>query len=264
MKSLQYISVVLTALALPVNVSAQIQDCDRLAASPLDPQKQTPGLSYNQLNANLAVPACKKATEESPQTARLWFQYGRALEKGNRLPDAIYAYQEAAKLKSGAAHNNLGELYRDGKGFQKDLIKAEEYFALAASLNSPEGKSNLSALQAQQKKVGSATIPKELLGSWAGKGSVCLKILDKKSLSKWYGMVFTNNELKKGRVSDYEIGPDLCTPQKVTGQFPSYAIAFDCKPGDDGPYTTIEKFMIVGDQLSIDLNGITVWTRCPN
>jgi uncharacterized protein len=69
------------------------------------------------------------------------------------LPDAIYAYQEAVKLKSGAAHNNLGELYRDGKGFQKDLNKAEEYFALAASLNSPEGKSNLLALQTQQKKV---------------------------------------------------------------------------------------------------------------
>ena len=264
MKSLPYISVVLAALALPVNVFAQIQDCDRLAASPLDPQKQTPGLSYSQLNANLAIPACKKATEENPQLARLWFQYGRALEKGNRLPDAIYAYQEAAKLKSGAAHNNLGELYRDGKGFQKDLIKAEEYFALAASLNSPEGKSNLSALQAQQKKVGSATIPKELLGSWAGKGSVCLKTLDKKSLSKWYGMVFTNNALQKGRVSDYEIGPDLCTPQKVTGQFPSYAIAFDCKPGDNEPYTTAEKFTIVGNQLNIDLNGITVWTRCPN
>lgn len=77
-------------------------------------------------------------------------------------------------------------------------------------------------------------------------------------------MVFTSNELQKGRLSDYEIGPDLCTPQKVTGQFPSYTIAFDCKPGDDGPYSTNEKFTIVGDQLSIDLNGITVWNRCPN
>lgn len=157
MRFVRHIRLILVALLLPVNVYAQIQECDRLAASPFDPQKQSPGLGYSQLNASLAVPACKRATEESPQTARLWFQYGRALEKANRLPAAIYAYQEAVKLKSGAAHNNIGELYRDGKGFQKDLNKAEEYFVLAANLNSPEGKSNLSTLQAQLKKVGTPT-----------------------------------------------------------------------------------------------------------
>jgi tetratricopeptide (TPR) repeat protein len=264
MKFLPSMRVVLVALLLPLNVYAQIKECDQLAASPLDPQKQTAGLSFNKINPNLAIPACKKALEENSQLARLWFQYGRALEKANRLPDAIQAYQEAAKLKSGVAHNNIGELYRDGKGFQKDLLKAEEYFTLAAKLNSPEGKTNLSALQAQQKKGGAMTIPKELVGSWAGKGSVCIKTLDKKSLSKWYGMVFTNNELKKGRVSDYVIGPDLCAPQNVSGQFPTYSIAFNCTPGDNEPYTTTEKFTIAGDQLKIDLNGITMWKRCPN
>ncbi len=264
MKFLHSIRIVLVALLLPVNVYAQVKECDQLAASPLDPQKQAAGLSFNKINPNLAIPACKKAIEENGQLARVWFQYGRALEKANRLPDAIYAYQEAAKLKSGAAHNNIGELYRDGKGFQKDLKKAEEYFTLAANLNSPEGKTNLSALQSQQKKGNTVTIPKELVGSWAGKGSVCLKTLDKKSLSKWYGMVFTDQELKKGRVSDYEIGPDLCAPQKISGQFPSYSITFDCKPGDNEPYSTSEKFTIAGDQLNIDLNGITIWKRCPN
>jgi tetratricopeptide (TPR) repeat protein len=155
MRFVRHIQLILVALLLPVNVYAQVQECDRLAASPFDPQKQTTGLSFDKINPNLAIPACKKATEDNPQVARLWFQYGRALEKANRLPDAIYAYQAAAKLNSGAAYNNIGELYRDGKGFQKDLNKAAEYFTLAANLNSPEGKSNLSALQSQQKKVGS-------------------------------------------------------------------------------------------------------------
>ena len=99
--------------------------CDLLAASSLDPQKTTPGISYEKLNPAQAIPACKQAVEMSPRVGRLWFQYGRALEKANKLPDAIQAYQEAAKLNSGAAYNNIGELYRDGKGFQKDLKKAE-------------------------------------------------------------------------------------------------------------------------------------------
>jgi uncharacterized protein len=146
MRFVRHIQLVLVALLLPVNVYAQVQECDRLAASPFDPQKQTTGLSFDKINPNLAIPACKKATEDNPEVARLWFQYGRALEKANRLPDAIYAYQAAAKLKSGAAYNNIGELYRDGKGFQKDLNKAAEYFTLAANLNSIEGKNNLLAL----------------------------------------------------------------------------------------------------------------------
>jgi len=137
---------VITAL-ISANGYAQVADCDFLAGSPLDPQKQTPGVGYDRLNSTLAIPACKNAVTENPQIARLWFQYGRALEKGNKLPDAIIAYQEAAKLNSGVAYNNIGELYRDGKGFQKDLIKAEEYFSKAADLNSPEGRDNLSNLR---------------------------------------------------------------------------------------------------------------------
>jgi TPR repeat protein len=126
---------------------AQEMNCDFLAASPLDPQKTTTGISYEKLNAAQAVPACKQAIEINPRVGRLWFQYGRALEKANRIPDAITAYQEAAKLNSGAANNNIGELYRDGKGFQKDLKKAEEYFTKAAELNSIEGAENLSKLK---------------------------------------------------------------------------------------------------------------------
>lgn len=140
---MKLISIFSTLFFISINGYAQIADCDKLAGSPFDPQKQTAGVEYDRLNAVLAMPACKNAVAESPRTARLWFQYGRALEKGNKLPDAISAYQEAAKLNSGAAYNNIGELYRDGKGFQKDLKKAEEYFVRAAELNSPEGKDNL-------------------------------------------------------------------------------------------------------------------------
>lgn len=244
--------------------NAQVADCDLTAGSPMDPARQGPGVSFAKLNPKIAIAACQKAVTDNPTLARSWFQYGRALEKGNRIADAITAYNKAAQLNSGAAYNNLGELYRDGKGFQKDLNKAEEMFTRSAELQSPEGRDNLLALSKQIKKTTGVAIPNELIGVWAGKGSSCIKELTKKNLSSWYGMVFTSSELKKGRVSDYVIGADICIPQKVTGNFPTYTISFDCKPGDNAPYETIEKFTVTGNQLSIDLNGITYWQRCPN
>ena len=253
----QFIAIIFAGLS-SISV-AQVADCDRLAASSLDPQKQSTGVSYDKLNANLAVPACKNAVTENPRIARLWFQYGRALEKANKLPDAIAAYQEAAKLNSGVAYNNLGELYRDGKGFQKDLKKAEEYFSKSAELNSPEGKDNLLGLQAQQRKAAALDIPKELLGTWAFKGEAC-----KKTQKNWRGIVFTNKEYKIIRISDYNIGPDICIPQKISSQNSKFVISFNCKPIDDGPYLSTESFTVEGDQLKIDANGTSVWKRCSN
>jgi hypothetical protein len=135
--------VVLTSFEVP----AQVANCDQLAGSPLDIEKTSPGVSYDKLNGPLAIVACRQALDQYPNSGRLWFQYGRALEKGNRLPDAIVAYQEAGKLNHAAALNNLGELYRDGKGFQKDMNKAEDYFKRSAALNSPEGRDNLLGLR---------------------------------------------------------------------------------------------------------------------
>lgn len=246
-------------LSISSMVFGQALDCDHLAASPLDPQKQSPGIAYDKLNANLAMPACKAAIAENPKVARLWFQYGRALEKANKLPDAIAAYLEAAKLNSGSAYNNIGELYRDGKGFQKDFKKAEEYFLRSSELNSSEGKDNLLKLQAQQKKLAVVEIPKELLGKWSLKGEVC-----KKTQKQWNGLIFTNKEYRIIRISDYNIGPDICIPQKVVGQFPKFTIAFNCKPVDDGPYEESPTFILEGDLLKVNSNRTTVWEKCSN
>lgn len=136
-------------LLLSFQVNAQVADCDRLASSPMDIEKNNPGVSFNSINASLAIPACKQATDLYPNSGRLWFQYGRALERGNLLPDAIVAYQRAGNLNHAAALNNLGELYRDGKGFQKDLSKARDFFGRSAALGSPEGQQNFSRLNTQ-------------------------------------------------------------------------------------------------------------------
>lgn len=117
-------------------------DCDTLAGSPMDPVRVTSGVAWDRLDAAQAVPACKAAITAAPQNGRAWFQYGRALERANQLPQAIDAYRRAAELDHAAAHNNLGELYRDAKGVSRDVLRAEDLFARSAKLGSSEGADN--------------------------------------------------------------------------------------------------------------------------
>ncbi len=124
-----------------------------MAASPHDSEKVAAGVPYDKINPSIAIPACREAVERNPKVSRLWFQYGRALEKGNKVADAIIAYQEAIKFNHAAALNNIGELYRDGKGFEKNLKKAGEFFTKASLYGSTEGATNLDGLYTEELSV---------------------------------------------------------------------------------------------------------------
>jgi TPR repeat protein len=52
------------------------------------------------------------------------------------LEKAIKYYQKAAELGSCKAFNNLGILYKNGKGFDKDTKKAEENYLKAIEIAS--------------------------------------------------------------------------------------------------------------------------------
>lgn len=131
-----------SAAAVSPSAGTSPNDCDTLAGSPMDPVRVTPGVAWERLDAVRAVPACKAAIAAAPQSGRAWFQYGRALERANQLPQAIDAYRRAVELDHAAAHNNLGELYRDAKGLPRDVIRAEDLFAHSAKLGSSEGADN--------------------------------------------------------------------------------------------------------------------------
>jgi TPR repeat protein len=126
---------------------AQANTCHALAALPSDPNRKAAGVPYDRLNAAQAIPACINAVRTEPQNGQLWFQLGRALEKGNRIDDAISSYQEGIKYNNPGALNNLGELYRDGKGVTRNLTLAESYFSRSAAQRFPEGVANLNQLQ---------------------------------------------------------------------------------------------------------------------
>jgi TPR repeat protein len=124
---------------------APITDCDRLAANDADSQKVSAGISYAKINASAAMLACKESVAQHPNSGRLWFQYGRALEKGGQLPEAVSAYQEGIKQNHPGAINNLGELYLQGKGVEKDINRAISLFRQSADLGYSEAPQNLAA-----------------------------------------------------------------------------------------------------------------------
>ena len=158
--------VIMVQLSNSQSTDAPVTLCDRYAAFPFDPAKKTPGVSYSQLDAASAISQCQIAVKEFPQTSRLYFQLGRGLEKGRRLPEAISAYQTAANLGHGGGFNNLGELYRDGKGVSKDLKMAEVYFRKGSDINYAEAQYNLAILLLKIKNTDSNTaLARDLLSA---------------------------------------------------------------------------------------------------
>lgn len=184
MCSARFVAMMLTLMASAVAAQSAVNDCDRLASSPHDPQKKSAGVSFAQLNARSAVAACKSAVAAAPGEGRLWFQYGRALEKSGNLPGAVKAYEEAGKLSHAVAFNNLGELYRDGKHFERNLTKARDLFKTASDLGSQEGKTNYAAVVSAIEGGAGRPIPEPLRGRYSASGMSCKDTLE---ISKTFG-----------------------------------------------------------------------------
>jgi tetratricopeptide (TPR) repeat protein len=200
---------ILTAAALSLvstvsTAQSATSDCDRLAGSASDPQKKAAGVPYGQINAAAAMAACKKAVAQEPREGRLWFQYGRALEKADKMPEAINAYSEAKKLNHAAAFNNLGELYRDAKHVERDLPAALDLFKKAADLGSTEGKTNHAALKLAIDDGAGKPIPKQYQGKFSVEGMSCKET---REMSAAFGGNFMGIEVSAssiGRAQEFD------------------------------------------------------------
>jgi TPR repeat protein len=116
-----------------------VVQCDRLAASDLDPQKPAtiPGVPVSALNPKLAVPACEAAVKAAPGDARTIFQLGRAYAEAKSYEKARANYEQADALGHALATNNLGALYEDGWGVERDLAQARRLYQKAAQAGVP-------------------------------------------------------------------------------------------------------------------------------
>ncbi len=169
-----------SAVAFPT--PAPVTDCDRLAAGVYDPDRISGVdgvLSSDQINVDLALPACLSATKSYPAERRLAYQLGRVLYAAKRFEEArkvlvdannagstsaktllggmcengqgvakdealaVELYSQAADLGNSAAMNNLGLMYEDGRGVAKDEAEAVRLFSQAADLGNSKAMTNL-------------------------------------------------------------------------------------------------------------------------
>ena len=149
-------------------------ECDRLASSPLDPQRppNVAGIEASRIDHVPALAACDAATVQHPDVARFFYQRGRVADAQQDYETSLRVYTKAADLGSAAAMNNigalygngnlgkadyneqrkwlersaaagltlamknLGDLYQSGEGITQDYAQARQWYEKAAALNS--------------------------------------------------------------------------------------------------------------------------------
>jgi TPR repeat protein len=123
-------------------------DCDRFAASDFDRQSPTPGISFNKIDAKLAIPACIEALAKDPTSTRLTYQLGRAYDADKNFAKALDLFLIAAKANFALAQVNLGTLYFNGQGVDKDYKEAARWNRLAADQGLAPAQNALAGLYA--------------------------------------------------------------------------------------------------------------------
>jgi TPR repeat protein len=122
-----------------------VSECNRLAANPDDTSRQSgvAGTRWELLDPIQAVPACRSATAVRPDDPRLMYQLGRVLDKQRALTEALSWYQKAADSDYPEAMNNLGIMYTNGRGVERNDAEALRLFRKAVDRGSADAITNL-------------------------------------------------------------------------------------------------------------------------
>jgi len=136
------------AIAAQPRVQQNVQEaprteCDTLTAHELDPSRKAGGVPFEKLNPTLAIPVCKNALKQFPNSRRLAFQLGRAYDKIGDFNSAITQYRTVADRGYAPAQYNLGIKYYRGEGIAKDEAAAVGWYRRAAGQGYAPGQTDL-------------------------------------------------------------------------------------------------------------------------
>ncbi len=117
--------------AIPAE-NVRVHQCDRLAADPVDYEREAPPVDDLRFLPKHAMDACREAVAAYPDAPRLRFQLGRALLALGQVDEARAALQDAAGKGYAAANLYLGRMFESGSYGERNVERAFEYYRLAA------------------------------------------------------------------------------------------------------------------------------------
>ena len=127
---------------------ADVQQCDRLAGSPGHPDwvagiMTAEGTALGDVIPTPAIAACKAALETFPDHPRMLTFLGRAFDADQQDTSAVQSYQRAADQGEPVAQNNLGVMYRNGRGVPKSDTTALSWYRKSADQGNAFAQNNM-------------------------------------------------------------------------------------------------------------------------
>lgn len=122
---------------ITINVAVSVNECDTLAAEPLDVQAVADGKLPNDIDVPKALVACKAAVDQHPEVARFKYQYARALYAEGNFKEALTELNAASDAGHVRASYLLGRLYQFGAAVERDPSRAIPLFEAGAKRGDP-------------------------------------------------------------------------------------------------------------------------------
>lgn len=105
--------------------------CDRMAASPVDPNAVAEGVDIDLIDFAWAAPACAEAVRQHPDEPRFRFQLARVLRASEQFDRAYLLAKSLVRTNYVPASNLLGVMTSNGEGVERDQRAAELLFRTA-------------------------------------------------------------------------------------------------------------------------------------
>jgi TPR repeat protein len=205
--------------------------CDAYAASDDDPQGKSAGISFDRIDAGLAVPACEAAVQQYPESSRLNFQLGRAYEKAGNFDAAVTQYRKAADQGFAPAQAGLGAVYERGQGgVRRDYDEATKWYHLAAKQGDALGKAGLDRL------VGVSANGRALSQAIHEIDEIKEKIVDAHTARRMFGGLKYCSELN-GTSFYSRLGDRVLNLEEYLRSLEGLVKAKDRNPAKQGPWT---------------------------
>lgn len=124
----------------------EITDCDREAGHVQEIADPAVGVYFKQIKPDTAVPACMTALKQYPDSMRILMNYGRAIDAAGRHDEAREIYRTGANAGFPIAYRSMGDVYRDGRGVEKNLTEARYWYVLGAAKKNVFAEFNLALI----------------------------------------------------------------------------------------------------------------------